>query len=47
MASMAKASGQSVFTAFRVPMLRMNSLCYGSGTGGSQTPRWREMDSNF
>ena len=41
-----RLSGQSVFTAFRVPMLRVNSLCYGSGTGGSQTPRRREMDSN-
>ena len=30
-----------------VPMLRVNSLCHGSGTDGSQTRRWREVDSNF
>jgi TolB-like protein len=41
-----RLSGQSVFTAFRVPMLRVNSLCYGSGTDGSQTRRRREPPSN-
>src|SRR6516165_12507103 len=39
-----RLSGQSVFTAFRVPM-RVNSLCYGSGTDGSQTRRRGELDS--
>ena len=42
-----RLSGQSVSTAFRVPMLRVNLLCYGSGTDGSQTLGWRKMDSNF
>jgi hypothetical protein len=32
---------------FGVPMLRVNLLCYGSGTYGSQTRRWSGMDSDF
>src|SRR5262249_1344992 len=37
---------QSLFTAFRVPMLLVNSLWYGSGTHGSQIASWSEPDSN-